>query len=581
MLDARAKTPADMEVQIMVIRDPFSNWVASPTDLDEYGIVADGQPRRWYLAINFADNEIASYFPSIGSMCKFHLPDIVTKSRPLPTSEFHHDEIAEITRDLFRLLTAAETMRKALHVFLATRPRNLAAEANPILRCSKKSKPTRFDSHYMYEANAAEILHNYVRVPSREVVEQYAEAPADVQRVQTAFMLAARLRQLPGESEFDFSERLAAWVEENDVEPVEETRSEQGEAWDARRIPLPPGTRARLALFSVHTPTQAFWPMRFTKPPCICKLPAHDVVGPLPKYLRDITTVINAGSQATAIPTIKIRGHISYENDDKTVRIESDAVAGMNSISGETIASKFWTHTLDFRAEVPMLNWLDSFPQLRQDIEDGCFKGEHKAAAERLENAPAYMFISGGPGSGKSTFATRLARSVITSDVEVRKVLWTAPQNKMIEDALSRHEELSPEKRVGRMLPWQTEMSALMGTAKPPDTVVYTGQQGTKQDRKLAEYLNTVSAPSTRDASSMSNIARQIAAASPEQWRTFHDMINDLENDDKDEFRNNLVEYKETCRKLLAAAAESCDVICATTVAAAELADHSRSSSPP
>ncbi|KJZ74048.1 hypothetical protein HIM_06497 [Hirsutella minnesotensis 3608] len=362
-------------------------------------------------------------------------------------------------------------------------------------------------------------------------------------------------------------------------QPNTDSQPNEPMLWPARRIPLPKGTRAPIALFSVRTPRQQPWPSGFTAPPIRCKLPSCDVSGPLPSFFGDLSWQFSREYNGPP-REILVKGRMSYDVDDKTAEFEAKAVTLMNQLPLDSMAREFWEYTQAFQGKLRCFDWFGRFPQLPLDIDSGLYQGEHREAAERLRDFPPYPFISGGPGSGKSTFAARLSHSAMSSAIGAKggKVLWIAPQNKMNQDAIERQKLYSPDKRIARVFPWQLEVLALMGEKRPPPGPTTTSNRSNKEDRKMADHLNRFMEQSfkekspTEEVNSVSNIAQQIAARDLEYRDTLQELLSTKAARDKPS-KEAEKKLRKICQKLLQEAVDSCDMICATPVAAAELAE--------
>ncbi|KAF5005856.1 hypothetical protein FDECE_7730 [Fusarium decemcellulare] len=74
-------------------------------------------------------------------------------------------------------------------------------------------------------------------------------------------------------------------------------------------------------------------------------------------------------------------------------------------------------------------NLVDGFPGLKQAFATGLFEGESKGAVESLMKVPfGYAFITGGPGSGKTSLALRIVKAVVSDGVD--QAAFNVPDDK-------------------------------------------------------------------------------------------------------------------------------------------------------
>ncbi|QKD54527.2 uncharacterized protein FOBCDRAFT_118018, partial [Fusarium oxysporum Fo47] len=204
--------------------------------------------------------------------------------------------------------------------------------------------------------------------------------------------------------------RLSTWVRDNATMAVSEVRSDRG-------------------------PEQVNWPPGFSKPYLDFQM---STLRPSGKFHTFLNSLFNAGyynkETKSYIPsTIAIEGYTGVEvnlyhrPDDTTTRTECNTITEINArakaVTG-TVVGSFWNYSHNFHhAEPLMLSFHVRFPGLARAYLNGEFEGECERLVESLKETPhGYAFVTGGPGSGKTTTAMQLVAAIVSGGVgEIRE----------------------------------------------------------------------------------------------------------------------------------------------------------------
>ncbi|KAF7561581.1 hypothetical protein G7046_g2535 [Stylonectria norvegica] len=236
--------------------------------------------------------------------------------------------------------------------------------------------------------------------------------------------------------------------------------------------------------------------------------------------------------------------------------MEANAITAMHDVPKSSSAKALWDFTLDFQKVPAKRDYLQLFPQIQVDLDEGAYKGEHEVAMRNLHDVAGHAFGHRGPGSSKSTLGTTICQSIMKTE---HRIAWITPSNGIVQDAYDRLVEANPAKRTGRMLPWTAELNSLL-TLPREAPVVPVSKAGSASDQEMATHVNKAvksrfdTTMPSKIMLSMSHNARGIAEANPDAWADYH---------------RGLVEFK-----LLTAAINSCDAIYATPVAFAQRMNH-------
>ncbi|CCT68652.1 uncharacterized protein FFB20_14402 [Fusarium fujikuroi] len=209
---------------------------------------------------------------------------------------------------------------------------------------------------------------------------------------------------------------------------VSGARSDRGYEFLAIALPLPHGTHSNLALYYLHTGRQVNWPPGFSKPYLDFQMRTLRPSGKIHSFLNGLFTAGYYDKETkTQVPaTIAVPNYPGMEvnlyhpPDDTTARTECDAIANINARAeavNETVVGGFWKVVIT-STEPQMLSFHIRFPGLTRAYLEGKFDGEVQTLVEGLKETPyGYAFVTGGPGSGKTTTAMKLVTAIVSGDV--------------------------------------------------------------------------------------------------------------------------------------------------------------------
>ncbi|ETS01422.1 hypothetical protein M419DRAFT_35849 [Trichoderma reesei RUT C-30] len=174
------------------------------------------------------------------------------------------------------------------------------------------------------------------------------------------------------------------------------------------RVRLPPGVLADVAVFVIQAPVQENWPYGL-KPPPLKLDAAQPFPSDLEAYWNNLTRV-----QGNTI------ARIEYDVDEASIRCECAAISDMNDLWPHTPQANWWSYLVAFepRFMPPKYDLTEMFTGLGKAKKAERFLGQHAEAVEVFQRARmARIFITGGPGSGKSTFATTVVTAILDGEI--------------------------------------------------------------------------------------------------------------------------------------------------------------------
>ncbi|KAI5467348.1 hypothetical protein BGZ63DRAFT_419061 [Mariannaea sp. PMI_226] len=553
MLRQRVEKLKDTTIQVSVISNAYDKWTEQPDDLQVYGVTADGSPLSQYFVVHCQD--IASLLPDVGENCSFYIP-MTTPRRELPERATTHTYIDGILPGLVRAVGAAR--QATIHSTDPEAPEDV-----------QQAALDRFG------AEICAIIYPTLKSPTDAIKALAPDANVDEQRLLTAVMQGHEIAAAIN-SGGDVNETLMAWAIQSAGASSEMPKA-PGEPWHAKRLPLPPGTTANIALFLVHTASQQNWPADLRKPPLNPGFPAYKLPRTgLAAFLKTFDPSIGTGDEGeTQRMTIPVT--CFWQPNEESAKKECHALSELATVRRDSRASTLMEWLLDFQTKPPAVGFTNLFPQLRQDIEAGLITGEHATVLEGMQDVNGYAFLNGGPGSGKSKLGGDICRAVMARD---DKVVWIAPSNALVQDACERLAMANPGKIVKRMLPWKREFDFLTTIAQEPAVENPASGKGiTSSDKALARHVNwfrimeyDAKSPSRIEAS-MSQFAKSIAESNAETWEVYLTAQHSLRHS-PDEYTANKVANDEAARNLLLQAIAECDAICTTPVAFAQMVSH-------
>ncbi|KAH6977327.1 hypothetical protein BKA56DRAFT_674146 [Ilyonectria sp. MPI-CAGE-AT-0026] len=545
VLRDRSQELRELPLKVAVIRDPFSTWDPQPTDKATFGMVADGAPLHQYFVLS--GHKISHLLPPAGDPCRFYIPTAAA-SRVPPDVKLSPDDVNNVVKELITKLDLAfETVQD-------------------------RSNGSAESAAKLFLPEVEQILTLVLRRSRDESLVLLPGGDKSLQRASTATEFAPTIVKAYADPH-TFRTFLESWVKKHADQQVAHPE-EPGELWHAIRIGLPAGTRADIAMFSVRTPNQHNWPAHLESPPVNPKFPSLTIKGRLNKFLESLSHELDADKCST------VDVSLWYSTSEETAKAECNAITDINRLPMASLAARFWHHSLDFRGDAPSLNLLSAFPTLQTALDKGEFLDGHATVVEDLRDMGGYIFINGVPGAGKSTLGVAICKAIMESG----KIAWIAPSNALVQDACERLAKAAPGKTVRRMLPWGAELGNLT-TIPPKPRQIITEKRASKPEIRLATHVNRLSAAHFASVqpsmipSSMSNLAHEMAKEDEVNWDDFLRGMYELKNS-PEWYEENIDEHRAAALELLCTAINSCDAVCTTPVAFAQLVDHMKSFNP-
>ncbi|KAF5642326.1 hypothetical protein F52700_3174 [Fusarium sp. NRRL 52700] len=346
--------------EAVIIPDPFSAWQPKDDDLETYGIPADGTLKGHYL-VHYLEPQIASGVPDAGQA------------------------IARITRDLTNRFHFAE--QKFINAGVSIEQRIQAAlesDDTDRVQCLEDNKEGKCLEAFV--ATAAEPIYHLLEGPSAKAATYLADQPPSLKRAATAEALDLDLRRRDGEDDLVWYQRLSTWVRDNAEMAVADGGSHRGPEFPAVALP------ARI-------PT-------WLSTVCILVDKTLRPSGQFHKFLNGLFTpgYYDKETKTQAPATIAVPNYpgievnLYHSPDDTTARTKRNAITNINA-RAEAVNEAL-------------------FPGLARAYLEEEFDGKVKGLVERLKETPCgYAFVTGGPGSGKTTTAMNLVAAIVSGGV--------------------------------------------------------------------------------------------------------------------------------------------------------------------
>ncbi|KAF5703997.1 hypothetical protein FMUND_12756 [Fusarium mundagurra] len=256
--------------------------------------------------------------------------------------------------------------------------------------------------------NSGHPIYHLLKGSSAKAAADLPDQPPSLQHAATAEALALDLRRRDEEDDLVWYQRLSTWVRDNAEIAVADGGSDRGPEFPAVALPLPPGTHSNLALY-LHTGRQVNWPPGFSKPYLDFQMRTLRPSGQFHKFLnglftpgyydKETKTQIPATIAVPNYPGVEV--NLYHRPEDTTARTECNAITNINARAeavNETVVGGFWKYSHNFQAEPQMLS----------------FHG----LVERLKETPyGDAFVTGGPGSGKTTTVMNLVAAIVSGGV--------------------------------------------------------------------------------------------------------------------------------------------------------------------
>jgi hypothetical protein len=429
-----------------------------------------------------------------------------------------------------------------------------------------KGEDNKYDTlrHDHYISRAASFFYRVLCHGSdidADTTEPETNAELAVMKRAIEVASSCRRERIP---DIEFRVRMITWVDENSIIAMAEEETEDGLAWPATRISLPAGAVLNIALISVHTPSQPGWILGFKPPPVLCDLATFKMPDNVNfrSLGRDIATnKIHEGLTAYMFKTFIV-------DRNQTIDTESKAVSSMHSIKADSPARIFWNWSLTMSGQQEYAPSHRTLRQLLGSLNTSAFQGEHVQAFQELASLEKpYASIHGCPGSGRSAVMERIVHAMMQrSD---KNIVWISAQSSLLNK--SAHDLSMDGKIVIRALPFEAEVKAVLHGRK--DKFRIDPAKAPKSEKTLAHRFNSFKDTEDGESSPLDvphSLARTLMESTD---RELHDVYATFitRRNNPDEDRRQL---KRDIKKALIQLAQSADVIVATPVAMAQLANH-------
>ncbi|CAM1503750.1 Fc.00g013410.m01.CDS01 [Cosmosporella sp. VM-42] len=609
-----------------------TEWTGSA---EAFGIEPTGQPLSYILGLEMGARR--SQMPDVGTKVKMELK-ITYATHAAPSKELSPRDIVNISQEV----QSAIALVNAKADNAATNK-----QAELAKRMDEDDEPDEEDDIPTYRTK------HYNAGLKRELARYL---PSD-----SLAVTGAELDLKEGETPADQIIRIQDYVQK---EGLPENPAPDGGAilWPAVRLEQPPGVTADYAFFLAQVPRQQNWPPIYEKPPLIPRTE-------LPKLQKDSNITMGDWFQKITEGNMLESSFVWNENA-MTALHECRAVWALNNVKTDSLIDRWWRYTLAFQEQDKPddVDLLARFPGLLKRHALGKYVGGTEQVIGALQKAPAgKMFITGCPGSGKSSFGVEICDAVMATapttgqawtpetpdaltknmpddatlgedqvDAEIKDTLdnaarvtmpvrtteqitpakeetmsipirtgvwdkkvpstrvqapaeaqvkrtqggvivWTAPQNRQVADAVNRLQARCPDKIITRMYPWEREMRALLSaTSGPPGEIVATGAAGC--DEKLVRFTNKCLQQNYIDCNPYTDehscSARALNMMKGTAWETLIKASRSDMQNDYTSWNKNATAYKAAARELLVYVLTKSDAICATPVALSQMADH-------
>ncbi|WYZ36657.1 hypothetical protein EsH8_II_000163 [Colletotrichum jinshuiense] len=527
---------AKLPFQAFVVPDVASKWV--PDKLD-YGITPDETIRSYLVVIPDVSDKQRLFLPDIGQTFKvvlgLHLPEprqhpvdevnprgstlravryLIEKAVFLQhnhDAEAHEASPEEKTR-------AAETRDAEMVVEIAsTMPKPLTPELR-----SKHNIPDSIEDHHARLIAAGAYLSAFfpIKVDDTDLEIELMNLFTDVE--------------------------LSV--------PAATTSLE----WFAVRVKAPAGADAAGIYLIVRTPRERGWPAKYASPPMAFNFPSPPMIGP-------VYEAFSSNNHSNFL----IELTMLLEPNETTTRLEMTAVSMMASSPAGSHQAELWDYTARFE-DGYHTSVIDRFPSLPLMQQEPAYKSLHEA----FKSCPAGLIMySGGPGSGKTTFAIQTVAHLKKNN-DTFRALWTVHSNDLCDDAANKlHMALGLSCRVVRVYPLHRMINAVAGRLpldSAPEIDPKEWASLSTSAKAVAGCIRAATITSRKDhplarRDSLVMFALEIAKAHPD-FEDFR-VLKAFSHRDNEKER----QFTEECYRLLAYTLTQVEVIVGTPVALGQI----------
>ena len=396
----------------VVLPVPGHVWAA---DDKNYGIEPDNQPLSYLVAIPLKGT--ANYLPQPGEAVAVAF-GATMQLREVPSNfSLTHEQVESLSQRI------ADELNSAI-----SRAENALDNHRQHVR---KQKPG--DDSYQNEVDEYKLYDRHLEASYESRLAQFINLLRDEGEIETtwkkrlegeAVTVGCQLGLQTDESPESQLKRIREWVVQNGIV----TRAEEApvDVWHGKRLQHMAGMVQPVAVFHVRTPRQPNWPPSHAAPPIT------------PQFrLVDTDLGDNLGDYFDHAIQYQIFNDVTvyFMPDPTHANQECRAIHGLNNVKVGSDAQQCWQWMASFASALQpeLVNFFDRFPALARFIEKKEVTGEHKDALHTLNRVPGGMvFLTGGPGSGKSRFCRIIARAA----VDVRSNMSYDPPKSLTDQAL-------------------------------------------------------------------------------------------------------------------------------------------------
>ncbi|KAH0496233.1 hypothetical protein TgHK011_003604 [Trichoderma gracile] len=518
---------------------PGSEWVPHETDMEVFGITATNKPRAYLMTLDLKD--IRHLLPSIGSKVQVELDvDQILHAAPKFCLEGAAlDALATvIARNLevfdIKARDAVQGLYETVHRML----RDEGCEGDEI----RSRELVKFLTLEHYQDIAKDYIYLYNADVSDEAITELPSADTETRRMYDAGKFASELRATPRESSAEHRQRVKDWIRQHKVTSQTTTNLYP---FVGRRIKLPPGSTADVALFHIRVPLQPHWPIDYRNPPVTLGVPESIWPTDLSNYFDNI---IKGLPQAVC-------AQIRYGVNTDTLLMENWTVEKMSRLPKESLGNDWWDFSACFQ-DIPasertdLLKW---FPALQSQLDPDMLEGEYAKIVEAMARSRAGKFIINAPaGPKRSNFVLSVVQAIMSeapdppanvssrltaeyrrhlryaywelqneedlyiqlqmamwnnmSDEEkdqsckrmdqfvpvTGRVAWIAPNDDQVDEAVERLIARNPGKTILRIFSPDDEVHNLIGSEPEPEVTVVASGRTTSETRMIEAYNSSL-----------------------------------------------------------------------------------------
>ncbi|RDA86435.1 hypothetical protein CP532_6488 [Ophiocordyceps camponoti-leonardi (nom. inval.)] len=633
--DSLAIASQSVKLPCRIFPDPTSIWKPQKTDLSVYGVAADGSPQAVFVLVDPGTS--ANLLPTVHGSVAIVL-DIPQKNRPAPLNvPFGPREATRAGIDLFDAFLRYENDGYEAKELKTRIFHQRTADGDTQERIGQAFSQAAAEPRQTILRRYADHIFLMGIQPDPEIVAAYPDRQIDYQRTLTARAIAKDLLRRDEERDTEYQSRLITWVRSRGAIFPQRCPQPQGEPFEGRRIPLPSGIVSSTILFHVRVPRCINWHPNFEAPPILISVP------PMPG-----ATSMRQFISMTGPTTFPLGATVWWEPNVVTSKMECAAISKLNKPCRYDGVQAWWRFMVSWKGyDGPMRNLLEAFPRLRADLLEGKFSQDSARVISCLQRTRAGIaFVTGCPGSGKSTLGMRvvgaafaapvgsgwIAASELQGDFRTTtemfalprpfnhredlarrpdlssdplpqpgqffshppasgpaiatdavptpahgRAIWIAPSNELCNDALQRAKRQFPGKIILRVFPINAEKTNVLEFQ--PAVPAGFGDVATlsRIEQDFATHLHRMRLQRHAETSpaackdSLSETAKRFARAADE-YRDFVTTAN-LRTSQPEIYRRRLTDLKAQSRALLQLIIANADMIIATPVAIAEMAD--------